>query len=72
MISRSNVWLTAHGSYASDSVGTTHTGKPALFTCMHTIDLITFTRFTNSYEVFTSASLSSVTAMVGYFLAENP
>lgn len=35
--------------------GTMHTGKPALFMCLHAIAV--FTMFTNSYQVFTSIML---------------
>ena len=55
MIRSSNIWLTAHGSYASDSLGTKHhTGKPAFsHACMQLL-LLLFPWFTKPYEVYTS------------------
>ena len=55
MTRSSNIWLTAHGSYASDSLGTKHhTGKPAFsHACMQLL-LLLFPWFTKPYEVYTS------------------
>ena len=53
-ICHDGVWLAAHDSYASDSLGTTHKGKHVLFTCLHAIAFAAFTMFINTYEVYTS------------------